>query len=93
MVERERQRAGHHFAFGNTEEKYRVNILGCRACGRQVDGPFKERPSAGARDPSAFRSISMRISSRSFLTHHTQQFVKGVVVYDALNLVQQILVV
>lgn len=129
---------GHHFAFGNTEEKYRVNILGCRARGRQADGPFnhstgkgwvaerrgdyhdalihkrskvtpfivettggiapesraalrrlaRRAKAKGARDRSSYGST--RISPRSFLTHHTQQIVKGVVMYDALNIMQQI---
>ena len=42
----------------------------------------------GARDRTVYGST--RISTRSYLTHHTQRIVKGVVMYDALNIIQQV---
>ena len=38
---------GHWYGFGNTEEPYRVGILGCRRRGRKRDGPFKHATGKG----------------------------------------------
>ena len=39
---------GHLYGFGNTEEKYRVNILGCKARGNKAtDRPFDHSTGAG----------------------------------------------
>ena len=42
----------------------------------------------GSRDRTAYGST--RISTSSFLTHHTQRIVKNVVMYDALNIIEQV---
>ena len=38
---------GHLFAFGNTEERYRLKILGCRRRGRKRDGPLNHHTGKG----------------------------------------------
>ena len=38
---------GHLFAGGNTEERYRIGILGVRKKGRRRDGPFDHRTGRG----------------------------------------------
>ena len=38
---------GHRFAFGNTEEIYRIKILGCRKRGRSRDDPFDHDTGRG----------------------------------------------
>ena len=38
---------GHLYGFGNTEEFYRVSILGCRERGRKRDGPFNHETGHG----------------------------------------------
>ena len=38
---------GHRFAFGNTEEIYRMKILGCRKRGRPRDDPFDHDTGRG----------------------------------------------
>ena len=42
----------------------------------------------GSRDRTAYGTT--RISTGSFLTHHTQRIVKNVVMYDALNIIEQV---
>ena len=129
---------GHHYAFGNTEERLRVDILGCEGRGRPADGPFdhstgkgwvrkrkgdyhdalfnrrskviafiveafsgiapqslaalhklaRRAKTKGSRDRTAYGAT--RISTGSFLTHHTQRIVKNVVMYDALNIIEQV---
>ena len=38
---------GHKYAFGSTEEKYRVLTLGCKERGRQRDGPLNHATGKG----------------------------------------------
>ena len=38
---------GHHYAFGNTEEAFRLQILGCKARGRVRDGPLNHNSGRG----------------------------------------------
>jgi hypothetical protein len=38
---------GHQYAFGNTEERYRIGILGVRAKGRRSQGPFDHLAGRG----------------------------------------------
>ena len=38
---------GHTYAFGSTEEKYRVLSLGCKERGRQRDGPLNHETGRG----------------------------------------------
>ena len=38
---------GHLYAFGSTEEQYRLLVLGCRRRGRKRDGPFNHKTGRG----------------------------------------------
>ena len=38
---------GHRYGFGNTEEKYRVKVFGCKERGRPRDGPFDHSTGKG----------------------------------------------
>jgi len=38
---------GHLYAFGNTEERYRVDILGCKRRGRKTDKPMCHKTGKG----------------------------------------------
>ena len=53
---------------------------------------MKAKPVVFASFASCDRTAygSTRISTSSFLTHHTQRIVKNVVMYDALNIIEQV---
>ena len=38
---------GHRYGFGNTEEKYRVKVFGCKERGRPRDGPLDHSTGKG----------------------------------------------
>lgn len=40
-------KVGHLYAFGNTEEKYRVLVLGCKKRGSKADGPLNHETNRG----------------------------------------------
>ena len=74
---------GHQYAFGNTEEKYRVMILGCRRRGRTRDKAFNHRSNKGyvARVKGQYfdaihvkknRVVPMIIEAQGGITPHTR---------------------
>ena len=87
------RRGDYHDALFNKRSKVVPFIIECyggiaphsRSALRRLARRAKTK---GSQDRTRYGSA--RVSPRSFLTHHSQRIVKNVVMYDALNILDQV---